>query len=152
MQGGRVNVGEDGAVQGTGLAMAVFESFVAQDSAQATQRAKDLEESIRVAKATYPPGPAQRAAIKTATDTQRAAQLFLLRSWAGLASAIGPAVVGYVKANAEVSLADVNATIGTATSAGLVPDPAAPGAPLAPPPAAVSLPVTGPLGTLLKVA
>lgn len=144
MIGGSVTVADDETHTGTGLALAIFE---AKKKAGEEQLTPLSEESTRASM------PAGLSAAQQAERVSLAAKtrLGILRGWATDASALGPALVGYIAAHAEVSLAGVSATVSPQASVGRAPDPLEAGAPIQGPEAAVALPVTKGSGTKLAV-
>ena len=135
MTGGPVTVADDETHAGSGLALALY---LAKMVAGAAQLEPLSEASTR---ANMPAGltAEQEAERLSLAATSR---LSILRGWASEANALGPALVDYLKAHAEVSLSGVVATVATEASVGRVPDPAAAGAPIDGPATPVTLPVT----------
>lgn len=148
MIGGSVEVSENESHSGSGLALALYEARKAASSTLLS----NLDPVAKLAELPRLSEPGMEAA-KTATIAGlKKARLDLLRGLADDANLLGPVLIDYIQAHAEVSLAGVVATVETSASLGRAPDPLTPNAPIKGPLSPVSLPVTGDDGaTILGV-
>ncbi len=143
MLGGTVTVNEDETHAGSGLALALY-----------LGRKPTLADAL----ASLDPEPMLaplRPDIDKADNAEKKAKMLVglkdarlavLRGLADDCNAFGPAIVGYIQAHAEVSLAGVTAAIETSVSVGRLPAPVVPLAPIEGPEELVALPVTGESG------
>jgi hypothetical protein len=141
LQGGTAAVTVDGngqpQVTGSGLALVLAQATIASALAELV--------ALPVVGSTAPPYRPERPATQTDVGHAIAARLLLFRDKARDANAIGPALVSYLIANAQVVMANVSAQV--TESLGAVPSPNTPGTAITPPPSPVSLPLAG-MGTL----
>lgn len=142
MIGGSVTVADDETETGTGLALALY---LARKAASADTLAK-LDPTTVLAQLPKLNEPGQESAKAATIDGLKNARLDLLRGLAADANVLGPTVVAYIQANAEVSLTSVVATVGTSAVVGRMSNPVAPDVDIQGPSAPVALPVTGPAG------
>ncbi len=141
LDGGTAEVVVDGngqpSVTGSGLALVWAQATVAAALAELPP--------LPDVGSTAAPYRAERPATQSDRDRAIAARLLLFQDKARDANAIGPALVSYLIANAQVSMANVSAEV--TVSVGEVPTPNTPGTAITPPASAVSLPLAG-TGTL----
>lgn len=122
----------------SGLAGAIYTNTKATNLAAYNELMAQMDAAIALPREHL--SPAELAGVRTQLRASKAqASLAMKQGWAKQANELGPPIVAYLQANAELVTTNLRARVTTSTSVGRTPDPNDPNTSIQPPAADVDL-------------